>query len=54
MYDTGIYCDECHYSCQTCSGGAEYNKCTSCNSDRIFKEEEGICECKDGYSDKMT
>lgn len=52
MSSPAMYCEVCHYSCLTCSGGSTTN-CTLCpsNSSRSLDSNSTSCPCNSNYFD---
>ncbi len=47
-----LYCDPCHYSCNTCTVGQDSNACVSpCPSGSHRTFGGGSCPCQAGYTD---
>eukprot|EP00828_Plagiopyla_frontata_P040220 TRINITY_DN538_c0_g1_i2.p1 TRINITY_DN538_c0_g1~~TRINITY_DN538_c0_g1_i2.p1 ORF type:complete len:1831 (+),score=273.59 TRINITY_DN538_c0_g1_i2:3-5495(+) len=48
--DSEWQCQQCHYTCKTCSGPEKY-QCSSCNEALNWKavSTQGTCQCKDGF-----
>lgn len=46
------YCEVCHYSCYTCTGGTNLN-CSTCpaNSNRTYNSPSTSCPCNNNYFD---
>ena len=49
----GDYCEECHYSCLTCTGQLSSN-CESCDNSTNRVLENSACHCDIGYYDDNT
>ncbi len=52
---TNNVCGLCHYTCLTCSGGNEANKCVTCDLNNELRNlSSGACPCIDGYYNNLN